>query len=494
VPTKFMFYPKMLVFLSLGLLGVNPSVAEASRPRIAQSSAPTVCTSNLDRTVSDIAGRYNMQRYQWGFYVQGMNASGPLLNYRGQTHFVPASTTKLLTTAAVLRQLGSQYRLRTSIYRDLGSEPQRPALTIVGRGDPTITTAQLQTLSAQLKQQGIQQIAQLTADTGYFRGDAIDGNWEWGDLVTDYGVPVTSLILQQNAIDLIVTPQQAGQPPSYRWKTPLAGIPWSIDNRAITGPTQSTNTINIHGLFGKSQLLLTGRIPSGSSTTLNLAILDPQDTWLRQFQSTLGNQSINVGRLQLSDKPSSGGTEVAAIESPPLIDLIREINRNSNNLYAEVMLRTLGRTHPNHSTSEASTAELGLEMVERKLSEIGVSTDYYRQVDGSGLSRKNGIAPIALVQTLIGMSKTPEASLYLDTLTSSGIQGTLANRFKAYPGKIRGKTGSFTGTVALAGYAEPAGYERLAFSIVVNNHDRPSAEMRAAIDEIVSTLLKLRSC
>jgi serine-type D-Ala-D-Ala carboxypeptidase/endopeptidase (penicillin-binding protein 4) len=461
----------------------------------AQSSAAAqVCPADLDRTVAAIADRKGWQRYQWGIYAQALNANSPLLNYRGQSNLVPASTTKLLTTAAALRQFGGQYRLRTSIYRDPGGDPQQPSLTVVGRGDPTITTTEIQKLSGLLKAQGIQRITQLTADTSYFRGDSINGDWEWGDLVTDYGTPVTSLILQQNAVSLTVSPQKAGQPASYRWRNALAGIPWPIDNRSITGPSNSENTIGLNGSFGRSALTLSGRIPTnGSPTILSLAMFDPQDTWLRQLQYSLGQQQVSVNRLQFTDRPVLGN-EVAAIESPPLIDLITEINRNSNNLFAEVLLRTIGRANPKHASSDTSTAALGLEMVEQKLREIGVDPNYYQQFDGSGLSRKNQIAPIALVQTLVGMARTPEANLFRDSLASSGQSGTLANRFKSTPGKIRGKTGSFTGTSALAGYAEPAGYQPLAFSIVVNNFDRPSAEIRGAIDEIVGTLLKLKSC
>jgi serine-type D-Ala-D-Ala carboxypeptidase/endopeptidase (penicillin-binding protein 4) len=465
---------------------------------LAQSAAPPessqVCAADLDKTVAAIADRRGLQRYQWGIYAQALNANLPLLNYRGQSNLIPASTTKLLTTAAVLRQFGGQYRLRTSVYRDPGGDPLQPSLTVVGRGDPTITTTEIQKISTSLKAQGIQRIAQLTADTSYFRGDSINSDWEWGDLVTDYGTPVTSLILQQNAVSLAVTPQKAGQPAGYRWRNALAGIPWQIDNRSITGPNNSANTIGLNGSFGRSALTLNGRIPAnGSATILSLAMLDPQDTWLRQLQFSLGQQQIPVNRLQWTDRPILGN-EIAAIDSPPLIDLIKEINRNSNNLFAEVMLRTIGRANPKHSSSDMTTADLGLEMVQQKLREIGVDPIYYQQYDGSGLSRKNLIAPIVLVQTLVGMARTPEANLFRDSLASSGQSGTLTNRFKSMPGKIRGKTGSFTGTSALAGYAEPTGYQPLAFSITVNNFDRPSAEIRGAIDEIVGTLLKLKSC
>jgi serine-type D-Ala-D-Ala carboxypeptidase/endopeptidase (penicillin-binding protein 4) len=467
-----------------------------SLPVNAQSQPATICPAAIDRTVQSVASRYNLQRYQWGLYVQPLTGAAPLANYQGQSLFIPASTTKLLTTAATLRQLGSQYRLRTSVYQNSASNSLSPDLTLVGRGDPTITINQIKNLSEQLKNKGLQRIGQLNIGAGYFRGSSSPLDWEWGDLTTDYGVPVTSLILQQNAVDLVINPRQTGQPASYLWRNQLAATPWQIDNRSLTSQSGTVSNISVQGVLGKPFLQINGQLPvNGSPQTWNLAMLDPIDTWRSQFQFNLGQQGITIGRTQvLNGEPSPGGIEVAALESPPLGDLVKEINRNSNNLYAEVLLRTLGRNNPRHATSVSDTADLGLEMVSKKLTEIGVSPQYYRQADGSGLSRKNLVAPIALVQTLIGMSKTPEGQLYRDSLAVGGVSGTLANRFKDHKNMVQGKTGSLTGVLALAGYVNPPQYQPLAFSVVVNNHDRQNSEIRAALDEMVSALAKLRSC
>jgi serine-type D-Ala-D-Ala carboxypeptidase/endopeptidase (penicillin-binding protein 4) len=477
---------------------INPGISMAAdAPSLpAASSSVTICPAAINQTIQNIASRYNLQRYHWGLYVQPLTGAVPLANYQGQNLFIPASTTKLLTTAATLRQLGGAYRLRTSIYQSPAGNALAPTLTVVGRGDPTMTTNQLQILSAQLKSKGLRQISQLNIGSGYFRGASTNPDWEWGDLTTDYGVPTTSLILQQNAVDLVVSPQQAGQPVSYSWRNPLNAAHWQLDNRSVTSQVGTTSNITVQGILGKPWLQLNGQLPaSGSPQTLNVAMLDPIDTWRSQFQSNLRQQGITVDRTQvLTGEPPQNGVEVAAVESPTLIELVKEINRQSNNLYAEVLLRTLGRTNPNHATSKSDTADLGLEMVSKKLTEIGVSPAYYRQADGSGLSRKNLIAPIGLVQTLIGMSKTPEGQLYRDSLSVAGVNGSLKNRFKDTKNIIQGKTGSLTGVAALAGYINPPQYQPLAFSIIVNNHDRPNSEIRAAMDEMVGTFAKLRPC
>jgi serine-type D-Ala-D-Ala carboxypeptidase/endopeptidase (penicillin-binding protein 4) len=497
---KSLLFPSWVLGYSLVMmLGVSaqaqnliPSPTPTS-PALSPPAPVSICPAAIDRTIQSVASRYNLQRYHWGLYVQPLTGTAPLANYQGRSLFSPASTTKLLTTAATLRQLGSQYRLRTSIYRATANSP---TLTVVGRGDPTMAITQLQSLSEQLKNKGFRQVGQLNVGAGYFRGPSINPDWEWGDLITDYGVPTTSLILQQNAVDLVVSPAGVGQPVSYRWRNQLSATPWQIDNRSLTGPVSSAGNISVQGVQGKPWLQITGQLPaSGSPQTLNLAMLDPIDTWRSQFQAQLRQQGITVQRAAvLTGEPPQSGVEVAAIESPALGELIAEINRNSNNLYAEVLLRTLGRTDPSYATSKSDTADLGLAMISKKLTEIGVSPAYYRQADGSGLSRKNLIAPIGLVQTLIGMSKTPEGQLYRDSLAVAGVSGTLKNRFKDSKNLIQGKTGSLTGVAAIAGYINPPQYQPLAFSIMINNHDRPNSEIRAAMDEMVGTFAKLRSC
>jgi serine-type D-Ala-D-Ala carboxypeptidase/endopeptidase (penicillin-binding protein 4) len=487
----------VLVTIVLGgqLPLVSTGALAQATPAPQATPTPKVCAANLNSLMAAVADRRGWQRYQWGLVAQPLSATTPLVNIRGQNYFLPASTNKLLTTAAALRQLGTQQRLRTSIYRDGGSDPLQPALTLVGRGDPTITPAQIQALGDRLKQQGIQRITQLTVDTGYFRGDPIPPDWEWSDLTTDYGVPVTNLIVQQNAVDLVVTPQKPGQPLSYRWRTPLAGIPWQIDNRSTTAPAATSSNLAVRAVMGKPTLILTGSLPTTSrGTTLNLAMLDPQDTWLRQLQYSLGQQQISIDRLGLSDNPALGSTEIAAIESPPIAALVQEVNRNSNNLYAEVLLRTIGRTHPNHNNSDRSTADLGLEIVSQRLREIGVDPTAYYQADGSGLSRKNNIAPLALVQTLVGMARTPEASVFKSSLAVGGSSGTLANRFRNVPGQVQAKTGSLTGITGLAGYADSSAYGSIAFSILVNNHDQAASAIRSGIDEMVALLLQVQAC
>ncbi|MFM8004855.1 MAG: D-alanyl-D-alanine carboxypeptidase/D-alanyl-D-alanine-endopeptidase, partial [Dolichospermum sp.] len=186
--------------------------------------------------------------------------------------------------------------------------------------------------------------------------------------------------------------------------------------------------------------------------------------------------------------------EIAAVESAPLSELLIETNVNSNNLYAEALLRSLAIKKPREINQ--NTADIGLQIIKETLTQLGVETTGYVIVDGSGLSRKNLTTPAALVQVLQAINKSPEREIFRASLPIAGMTGSLRNRFlnTTAAGIVQGKTGSMTGVSALSGYVNSANYEPLVFSIMVNQSEQPSRIVRTAIDEIVVLLAQLKRC
>ena len=167
---------------------------------------------------------------------------------------------------------------------------------------------------------------------------------------------------------------------------------------------------------------------------------------------------------------------------------------NSNNLYAEALLRSLAIKKPEEKNQ--NTADVGLQVVRETLTQLGVAPAGYVIVDGSGLSRKNLTTPAALVQLLQGIDKSPQAAVFRASLPISGVKGSLKNRFlnTAAAGIVQAKTGSMTGISTLSGYMNAPNYEPLVFSIMVNQSEQPGKVMRTAIDEIVVLLSELKRC
>jgi D-alanyl-D-alanine carboxypeptidase/D-alanyl-D-alanine-endopeptidase (penicillin-binding protein 4) len=471
-----------------------PAAAQVP-PQIPQGGSTTICANQLAQEITSTIERPEWQRYRWGIVVESL--SGTQLYHRdGDRLFTPASNVKLLTTAVALRQLGSNTRLRTSVYQLPGNRSQ-PSLLVVGRGDPSLSTTGLQAIGQQIRQRGYRQLAQINFDDSYFRGEQINPNWEWGDLSTDYAPGVNSLILNQNALALTVSPQQVGSPLRYTWSDPYV-TPWPIENQTVTTADNISSNVNAIAMFGKSGLKLTGQLAQNANPLkIDLAVANPTASFIGAFRQILNQQQISVANTQLvSGQNTSHLTEIAFINSPPISELVKETNLKSNNLYAEVLLKSLGKTHPQHPISTAETTDLGLEIVRQGLTQLAVNPQSYRLKDGSGLSRHNLVTPNTLVRVLSAMAKLPEGKIYRDSLPIAGVSGSLKNRMKgtAAEGIVRAKTGSMTGVIGLSGYINPPQYSPLVFSILLDRHDRRTAEMARVIDEIVVLLARLKRC
>jgi serine-type D-Ala-D-Ala carboxypeptidase/endopeptidase (penicillin-binding protein 4) len=435
----------------------------------------------------------------------GFSPTATLYAENAEQYFIPASNAKLLTMAAVLTQLGPQFRIRTSVYQ-LVDPNQTDAqnsvvLQVVGRGDPSLTEQQLGQLAQQIRDRGITRIHQLILDDHYFQGDPINPTWEWEDIQAGYGASVTSLMVNQNAIGLTLAPQTLGEPLQVIWDDPGAGQHWQINNYSQTVATNAPEWLQvgraIDPITGQLVLQVAGQLRVGSAPEpVAVSIPQPVVYFGEQFQQQLLARGIQVDQLRVAPQPlvdrETMAREIAAIDSAPLAELLVEVNQESNNLYAEALLRSL----KNQSSTPHSSLEAGLEAVKITLTNMGIDPDSYILVDGSGLSRRNLVSPEAIVQTLQSMAQLPNETTYRNSLSVAGISGTLRNRFQdsQITGRLQGKTGYLSSAVALSGYLQPPNYSPLAFSILLNAFELPLNQVRQSIDDIVETLANLEHC
>jgi D-alanyl-D-alanine carboxypeptidase/D-alanyl-D-alanine-endopeptidase (penicillin-binding protein 4) len=454
-----------------------------------ETTTKSICPSQLGASVDAVINRSPFSRAHWGIVVQSLSSTQTLYSRDAQKYFIPASTTKLLTTAAALQQLGANFRIRTSVYR--GGDG---ILRVVGRGDPSLGDAQLAALAKQLKQKGIRKINQLIADDTYIRGDIVHPSWQWEDIQSDYGAPINSLILNQNVFNIRLLPQSVGQPLKVIWTDINEAAQWQVINQSATTENQSTS-INVTRDLKGPILRIQGQLALNSEPTLvSLPVLAPAEYFLRRFRSTLIAEKIPVVQMFVSSTGAKNEEELANVESPPLSELIAQTNINSNNVFAESLLRALALKKP--PVENQTSADAGLEVMKATLTQMGVNPAGYSLVDGSGLSRKNLINPEALVQTLQAMAKSPAALVYRASLPVAGRTGTLKNRFQKTPaqGIVQAKTGTMDGVVSLAGYVNAPKYGPIVFSIMVNQSEQRATVVRQGIDEIVVLLAQLQNC
>ena len=477
------------IALSLLVLGLGrPSAVVAQTPTVAGD----ICPGELGAQVDAIANRPEFSRSRWGILIQPLSSTATLYSRDAQKYFIPASNVKLLTTAAALQKLGADFRIKTSVYSG-----ENGSLYVAGRGDPSITEAQLKSLAQQLKRRGVDRVNELIGDDSYFQGSAVNPNWEWEDAQAGYGAPINSLIFNQNAIELLLSPQELGQPLKVTFAEPKLANQWQIQNNSVTVAQNESEFIEVGREFDRPAIRVSGQLKVGAeSESAYVAVVNPANNFLQHFQQALAAEGIPVKQALVASVSRNFNQELATIESPPLAELVRETNRESNNLYAEVLLRLLGKVTDKMPQQQEDTYELGLKELKTALTQLGVNPNSYILADGSGLSRHNLISPEALVQTLRFMANSPAASIYRQSLPIAGESGTLKNRLNSIPNRVilQAKTGTLSGVSALSGYIEVPDYEPLVFSIIVNQSDLSAASMRSATDEIVLLLNRLRRC
>jgi serine-type D-Ala-D-Ala carboxypeptidase/endopeptidase (penicillin-binding protein 4) len=454
----------------------------------------------LPDRVSQIIDQPDFAQARWGILVQTLAAQPgdreTLLERDRQKFFIPASNAKLLTTAAALIALGPEYRIRTSIFGAGGN------LQISGSGDHSLTDRQLTQLAQQLKQRGITQIAQLTLTD---RAPAPNPDWTWGDLQTDYGAIAHPFTLNHNAHSLTATPQALGQPLKLAWSNERAIAGWTIVNQTQTVAATQAEFLTTDRDLGTQTLIIRGQLrQGGSADTIDLAVLNPTAVFRDRLQTAFTAEKILVNQIRLAttlqSPPAVTSPELAFVESPPIAKLIEQTNQDSDNLYAEALLQTIGtiaqQRRPSQFTAEDTPTTAGLKTLATTLATIGVDRAGYELVDGSGLARLNRLTPTALVQTLQGMSRQPTRTVFQNSLPIAAQSGTLTHRFRNTPaaGIVQAKTGTLTGVASLSGYLQPPHYRPIVFSLLLNQSTLPAAKNREAIDAIVQLLAQLKSC
>lgn len=454
--------------------------------------AMALCPAELPAALDAIATRPALTGARLGIQAETLTGE-TVVSREGDLFFVPASTLKLLTTAAVLTELGPNATLQTVIQGHTNADGST-TLQAIGGGDPSFDQSSLDALVAQLGSQAVQRVDVLYGDDSAFSGEAANPNWEWEDVQAGYGAPINALIFQQNEIGLSLVPQAVGEPLQVVWDEPRQGAGWQIENNSVTVAAGESEFVSVGRDLGNPVLRVGGQLIAGSeSETASIAEPNPSLAFLSALQTTLEQQGITVQQTRLSASPNNlAWRELASVTSPTLAELLIPTNQSSNNLYAEALLKTLGRRQVD--ATDATTA--GVAIARQTLQTLGVDLSGIVMVDGSGLARKNLVTPEAMVDVLLAMARSPHVTTYRNSLAVAGVSGTLRNRLRDTPaaGRLYGKSGAISRNFALAGYLEPLAHEPLAFHIVINNIDARGSVARPIIDEVVLQLADLEVC
>jgi len=463
-----------------------PEVKPLSSESVSRQSADLALAQQIDQAIDTS----DLTRARWGVFVTSMKDGRVLVSRNGDKLFTPASNMKIYTTAVALDLLGSDYRWRTSVYAD--KQPDASGviegnLTLYGRGAPDLDSKKgLVSLADQLYQRGVRQVrGGIIGDDSYFRGELFGLGWQWNDLQWYFGAEPSALTVNENSVELTIWPaDKIGKSATLTLNRGANYL--HLTNHTNTADRDVATTIGINRGLSDNELLVWGDFPiSGRAFSAFLSVPKPALWAANLFKEALIARGIKVEgevrsrdfRVEESDKfDPQKAFELAQENSAALSEIVRHTNKESDNLYAELVLRTLGKERGASAPDpdarkdrERGDDEAGTAVVKSWLDKSNIDTNDLAVRDGSGLSRLDLVTPQATARLLMAIAGTSAATAFHDSLPIAGRDGTLGGRLSRAAGRIFAKTGTLTYDHSLSGYAVTPNSEVLAFSIFCND-------------------------
>ncbi len=479
---------------------------------------PAVAADGLQQQVVQVLAEAG-PGIRWGVVVADSDGK-EIVALDPEGRYVPASNTKLFTTAAALWKFTDidqpDVGARTSAYL-IRSKTKVPDVVLYGRGDARLSSARdckvdcLDALAVEVAAK-TRRVGNVTGDDTAFLDQRWSPGMSWNNIPTDSGTGISALSLDNNEVVVTVSPGKDGGPPSI-----VGPSYFAFENRAVSyskvemaaaaipGPEQTVPTpalpapsvedqpkpIEFTRMPGSNIVRVMGAIKLGSAPVkLVLGIDDPAEYTAWAFAQALRKRGVVIGgkvsakhwserRTESTSDQANDVADVAALAGamareeidkagtapPPLAEDLTIINKQSQNLHAELLLRRLG------AESGDGSIEGGQKVVTALLTEAGLKPQQYFFADGSGMSSYNRVSPRGMVSFLRWTQGHPWGARFKTTLPIGGIDGTLSKRFKgtALEGKIMAKTGTLNATNALAGFLTTKSGKMLIFSAYAND-------------------------
>jgi D-alanyl-D-alanine carboxypeptidase/D-alanyl-D-alanine-endopeptidase (penicillin-binding protein 4) len=467
------------------------------------------------------------QRAYWGALVVDRDRGETLYELNAEHFFRPGSNTKIFTTAFALAALGPDHHFTTKLGAriSLSEDGRLPGdLIFFGSGDPDLSNRKfpyagkveregpvekiLIELAEAAIAKGLKEVdGDIVADDSIFPYDPYPAGWSVGDLFFTFGAPVSAIAFNENSISIEIRPGDHEGDPAAIVVEPGAAID-TFGNEISTNAASEKPDFSVVRRPGLNFILLRGSIPLGHAPCkLDLAMTDPSETTARALKQILEARGVRVtGGIRVRHAPPplrsvdvpvvlgsgwpappSNFYVLAEHVSPALLECIRLTNKISQNLHAELLLRTVGQAKTGVGTTDA-----GLWGEQNFLKSAGIRDGDEVLVDGSGLSQNNLVTPRAMMDLLLYAFRQPWGADFLSTLPVAGVDGTLENRMKgtAAAGQVQAKTGTLEHESSIAGYATTLGGEHLVFAIFGNNNPQRGYDRTAALDEITVAMVE----
>jgi serine-type D-Ala-D-Ala carboxypeptidase/endopeptidase (penicillin-binding protein 4) len=447
----------------------------------------------------------------WGLLIVDAQTGETLFEKNADGYFVPASNMKLFTTALALAKLGPDYKFHTTLETRgaISSDGKLSGdVLLVGRGDPNLSNRKfpyelkeefdgppekaLAELADALVAHGVKEISgDLIGDDSYFPRERYPNGWEIDDMVWEYGAAISAIVVDDNTVAVTLTPGEKKGDPVQASVSPLTPD-FTLQNDVTTSAAEVKSDLTLTREPGASLVVVRGSMPAKSAPRkLVLAIEEPAQHAASLLAGLLTDRGVKIdGKVRavhIADTDSTPRTILAEHVSVPLGDSVKLVNKISQNLHTEMLLRTAAR-----QSGLWSTPDEMLKAPQDFYAAVGIAPDDVIQTDGSGLSRHDLVTPRAIATLLEFAQGQTWFAPYYASLPVAGIDGSLQDRMKGTiaAGRIHAKTGSVEHVRTLSGFAETPNGRRLIFSFLSNNQGGKSHEAADALNGLCVAMIE----
>ena len=447
----------------------------------------------------------------WGLLIVDARTGETLCEKNADNYFVPASNMKLFTTALALAKLGPDYRFHTTLETRGAISPDGRLvgdLLLVGRGDPNLSNRKfpyedkeefdgppervLAELADALVARGVKEISgDLVGDDSYFPRERFPSGWEIGDIVWEYGAAISAIVVDDNTVTLTLTPGVRAGDPVPATVEPLTPD-FVLQNDVATSAADLKSDLILTREPGANLVVVRGTLPAKSvPRKLVLAIEEPAQHAAALLAALLADRGVKLdGQARAIHVPETDVTPrtvLAEHVSVPLADSVKLVNKISQNLHTEMLLRAVARQNGLWNTPD----EL-FKVPQDFYASAGIAPDDVVQTDASGLSRHDLVTPRAVVTLLRYAQQQTWFAPYFASLPVAGEDGSLQDRMKGTvaAGRVHAKTGSVEHVRTLSGFADTPGGRRLIFSFLSNNQGGKNHEAVDALNALCVAMLE----
>jgi serine-type D-Ala-D-Ala carboxypeptidase/endopeptidase (penicillin-binding protein 4) len=447
----------------------------------------------------------------WALLIADAESGQTLYEVNADKYFIPASNMKLFTTGLALAKLGPDFRFHTTLetHGTVSDGKLSGDVFLVGRGDPNLSNRKfpyelkeefdgqpervLAELADALVAKGVKEISgDIIADDSYFPREPYPSGWEIDDMVWEYGAAISAIVVDDNTVTVtLIAGDLAGDP--VQVSVAPATQDFVLQNNVLTSAAEAKSELTLTREPNSRTVVIRGSLPAHSTPRkLILATHQPAEHAASLLARLLAERGVRIGgvaRAVHAPEPATAIPRVVLADhaSVPLSDSVKLINKISQNLHTEMLLRAAARQSGIWNTPD-DLMKFPLDFY----AAAGIAADDIIQRDGSGLSRHDLVTARAIVQLLKYAQDQPWYTPFYTSLPVAGMDGTLEPLMKntAAAARIHAKTGSLEHVRTRSGYAETLNGRRLIFSFLSNNQGGKNHEALDALDALCVAMVE----